>query len=168
MFAKFKGKEIRSLDFPKENFEQVSFASITERCWIKRSYSPEDLVDQLLGILKVNPLSTLWELVTLSFVVDWFLNIGEVVTAFTGDKAYVGQGATTSAKIEGISTYQSMQLPSCQVHILYASYDRHVIDPRDHIGLSFQFDMNWKRWLDSIALILQPSINTLKRIKRNG
>lgn len=168
LFAKFTGKESRSMDIPKDGFEQVSFASITDRCWIKRSYSPEDLIDQLLGVLKVNPLSTAWELVTLSFVVDWFLNIGDVITAFSGDKVYCGQGATTSRKIEGVATYQSTQVPSCRVDVYYASYDRHVIEPRDHIGLSFRFDMNWKRWLDSIALLLQPSIDTLKRIKRHG
>lgn len=168
IFAKFKSGERFQLEYQFENFTQTSFATGFDRCWIKRSYSPEDLVDQLLGVLKFNPLSTAWELVTLSFVVDWFLNVGDVITAFSGNKAYIDQGAVTSRKVEGTSTYQSVLVPTCKVDILYASYDRRVIEPRDHIGLSFEFDMSWKRWLDSIALTLQPTIKTLKRIQRNG
>lgn len=167
VFAKYRGEESSQLEMSFPGFEQVGFATLTERCWIKRAYSPEDLVDQLLGVLKINIFSTAWELVTLSFVVDWFINIGDVITAFTGNKAYLDQAATTSRKAEGSSVYQSKEVPAAKVEINFNTYERKVIEPRDHIGLSLSFDLSWKRQLDAIALALSPSINSLKRIKRN-
>lgn len=167
IFASFRESKTGKLEVDFLGFKQVSFAMLKNMCWIKRSYSPEDLVDQLLGVLKFNPLSTAWELVTLSFVVDWFLNVGDVITAFSGNKAYVGQKATTSRKIEGDSVYVSENASSVKVSIHHACYNRLIIEPRDHIGLQFEFDMNWKRWLDATALSLQPSLKTLKRIKKS-
>lgn len=166
VFAKFRGKEPQSCEFEIPGFHQESFADMTYRCWIKRGYDPLDLIDELLGVLKVNPFATAWELVTLSFVVDWFINIGDVITAYTGNKAYVDQAATISRKIEGTAVYVSGSVSDCAVRIKYEHYDRRVIDPRDYIGLSLEFDLTWKQKIDAIALLTQPTIDSLKKIRK--
>lgn len=165
VFAKFRKKETSDLSRPESGFDEVTSASATLRCWIKRAYSPEDLVDQLLGVLKINFFSTAWELVTLSFVVDWFVNIGDVITAFTGNKCYIAQAATFSRKIEGSSTYASVTTPSVRVEVIPDFYERQIIEPRNHIGFQFEFDLSWKRQLDAIALGLGPALKLLKRTK---
>lgn len=165
VFAKFRAKETSDHDDTHEGFDQITYAQIEHFCWIKRAYSPEDLVDQLLGVLKINFFSTAWELVTLSFVVDWFVNIGDVITAFSGNKCFLSQTATASRKISGSSFYSATQNNTVSVEVIPNLYERVLIEPRDYIGLSLQFDMNWKRTLDAIALGLSPSIKLLKRMK---
>lgn len=45
-------------------------------CW-------DSQASRLLGQVSVNPLTTAWELIPLSFVVDWFVNFGDVLAART-------------------------------------------------------------------------------------
>lgn len=164
IFAKWKQKSVSDYSFDIPNWDRTGAATSTKRCFIKRSFDPEGLVDQLLGVLNVNPFSTAWELVTLSFVVDWFVNIGEVISAFTMEPDFTGEGSCFSEKIDGSFVFT---LPGFngKVECSYDSYRRLAINPRDYISLSFQVDMNWKRWLDAIALGLSPSLKTLKGLR---
>ena len=44
-----------------------------------------DPTARLIDLIKFNPFSTAWELIPYSFVVDWFINVGDVIDAFTSD-----------------------------------------------------------------------------------
>lgn len=164
-YAKFRATNSEPLNHPVPGFKQVGYATMIERSWIKRAYSPEHLVDNLLGQLKFNFFSTAWELVTLSFVVDWFLNIGDVITSFTGNKAHISQAATFSRKIEGTAVYQSESMPDVKVELSYDCYERSVIEPRDYIRLHYEANLTFIRCVDAVALALGPSIKALKRIR---
>lgn len=140
----------------------------SHKVFIKRSFSPEDIVDALLSLLKVNPLATAYELIPLSFVVDWFLNIGDYITAMTGTIKYSQEAATYSWKTEGNVTYGKSNLilpdgyqpPS--VNLSYRTYKRIVIDPKAHTGLSYDPFINWKRQLDALALLWGPTKKMMK------
>lgn len=43
-----------------------------------------DAQERLFDLVKINPFATAWELIPLSFVVDWFINVGDVIDAYTG------------------------------------------------------------------------------------
>lgn len=164
IFAKWKQKDTSDFSFEVSGWDRNGAATSTKRCFIKRSFDPEGLVDQLLGVLNVNPFSTAWELVTLSFVVDWFINIGDAISAFTMEPDFTGEGSCFSEKIDGSFTFTIPGF-SGKVECSYDSYRRLAINPRDYISLSFKVDMNWKRWLDAIALGLSPSLKSLKRLR---
>lgn len=139
----------------------------SHKVFIKRSFSPEDIVDALLSLLKVNPLATAYELIPLSFVVDWFLNIGDYITAMTGTISYSQEAATYSWKTEGNVTYgMNNILPDGYrpptVNLSYRTYKRIVIDPKAHTGLSYDPFINWKRQLDALALLWGPTKKMMK------
>lgn len=139
----------------------------SHKVFIKRSFSPEDIVDALLSLLKVNPLATAYELIPLSFVVDWFLNIGDYITAMTGTIKYSQEAATYSWKTEGNVTYgKNIVLPDGYkpptVTLSYQTYKRIVIDPKAHTGLSYDPFINWKRQLDALALLWGPTKKMMK------
>lgn len=56
--------------------------------------NPNLYLAQQLGF--VNPLAVAWELVKFSFVVDWFVNVGQVIGAFTDFAGLSISGAYTS------------------------------------------------------------------------
>lgn len=139
----------------------------SHKVFIKRSFSPEDIVDALLSLLKVNPLATAYELIPLSFVVDWFFNIGDYITAMTGTISYSQEAATYSWKTEGNVTYgKNLILPDGykppRLNLEYKTYKRIVIDPKAHTGLSYDPFINWKRQLDALALLWGPTKKILK------
>lgn len=154
LFARYRSREVSEVNLgPDEDsfWDSVTIKS-THRCLIKRSYSPEHLVDALLQVLKLNPVTTAWELVPLSFVVDWFLNIGDLLGALFGpNHEYLQSVASYSVKTEMECTFTS---PSSGATLVYKAdrYTRDVIDPSALIGLTAAVDMNLFRALDSLAL----------------
>lgn len=165
-FAKYNTKEA-GVPFDVPPFKGWTFEGTSEatlRCFIKRSYDPNDLIDALLSSLKINPFATAYELTPLSFVVDWFINIGEIITAFTGSAQFKQQAATFSSLVEINGRYLHADT-GATVSVQCKHYNRTVINPSAHIGLSFNLDLNWKRQLDAFALLLNPSLKVLKSLR---
>lgn len=154
LFARYRSKEEdeKSLGKGEDPFWDTVTVKNTHRCLIKRSYSPEHIVDALLQVLKLNPVTTAWELVPLSFVVDWFLNIGDLLAALTGpNHEYVQSVSSYSVKTEMECVFTS---PESGATLKYVAdrYTREVIDPSALVGLTASVDMNLFRALDSLAL----------------
>lgn len=102
--------------------------------------------------MSTNPFSTAWELLTLSFVVDWFINIGDVIASFTGGYSDTS-GATASCLYDFSNTIMSKDSPDAFVNFSIKFYTRQVIDPRLCGGLVISPDLNLQRNLDAMALI---------------
>lgn len=170
VFAKYRQRQV--VDAEPVNLSGLDILShgdftTSHKVFIKRSFSPEDIVDALLSLLKVNPLATAYELIPLSFVVDWFFNIGDYITAMTGTIKYTQEAATYSWKTEGNVIYgKKIILPDGfkppEIHLEYNSYKRIVIDPKAHTGLSYDPFINWMRQLDALALLWGPTKKILK------
>lgn len=126
--------------------------TIKKRVFIKRSYDVETLMKQLQNSLKMNMAVTLWELKKLSFVWDWFLTIGDAISAFMYQARYhllEGACISTQIAIEG-----SFKTPAGNgTSFEWKSYRRQVIKPTEYIGIYFRPDLNIVRQLDAASLL---------------
>lgn len=108
-----------------------------------------------------NILTTAWELVPLSFVVDWFINIGDFVTAISGGST-ADRNSTVSFK--RIVDYNQVTESNQRVVITGQLYNRSITGSlQQYTCLTFEPDWNPKRQLDSLALFWNAIRGDLKR-----
>lgn len=77
--------------------------SIKVRSTVVKRYTNASVA--LAARVGLNPFSTAWELIPFSFVVDWFLNIGDNITALTSADFADATLACTSTRRKIIETY---------------------------------------------------------------
>lgn len=135
------------------------------RCVIKRQF---DLAYASIGntVVSANVFVTAWELVTLSFVIDWFINVGDLLSAVTTPPSWKQQGASLSNRVElnHRLSYDDSRF-SGTITISGAWYERLSINPYDYIGLCWQPDLSPVRQLDALALIWRPVRLILSNIR---
>lgn len=131
-------------------------------CVIKRGVDPKLRFNQMT---LSNVITTGWELIPLSFVIDWFVNIGDFLTSISTPMIAPSEGATAGLKIEQNVVIRNSELnQSCRYDIKI--YRRRVIQPISHVGLTFNgFDLSWARKIDSIALLWKPIRDLLKNLR---
>lgn len=149
-FHRWRGRLQSILTFPDMPFFSKSGqATMEERIFIKRAFQA--------GISGFQNLSasifvTAWELIPLSFVVDWIVNVGDfIATSASGslNKDYK-QGATKSLQAEGVITYTGVN--QTKVTATLSGYTRSVINPNDLCRLAINPDVSGKRQIDALAL----------------
>lgn len=89
-----------------------------DRVYTKRAGT---VLEAMVGdILTVDPLVTAWEVIPFSFIVDWFVNIGDVVTAFSpfAQENLLGAWVSFKDEIRTTSTFT----PSGSSKIDYGGY----------------------------------------------
>lgn len=135
--------------------------TIRHRAWCGvrlRVYSP---LDELLGVIQTNPFLTAWELVPLSFVVDWFVGVGDALSTLTPPSGLEQQANSYSWKTEQNLTLSWDNGAAYEVsHEQYTMVKNHTTD---FVGIFFNVQINWKRMLDSGALLWSSSIR--KRLR---
>lgn len=134
-------------------YSEVNVSECKLRAYIKRSYEASSTLADLLRNYSINPVTTAWELVPLSFVADWFVNVGDFLAAWTGPNVHVHQASTISLKSVGKVTLFNEQNPDLKVVATVKYYDRRSINPVEHIALKFDPYIDWKRSLDALALL---------------
>lgn len=72
--------ERKYIDYTFETREAEMVFKVRAACRVKVSNQNLNLANQL-GL--INPASFVWELVYLSFIVDWFINVGDVLQSWT-------------------------------------------------------------------------------------
>lgn len=127
-----------------------SIEEARQRVFIKRLYDPQDLMDMFVKNINLNPFQTAWEVVPLSFVADWFVNIGDVISALTGPQVQAAEASSVSWKYDYSLTLTNDLGHTVDVRV--KSYDRLLLTPSSHIGINWDPYINWKRTLDAIAL----------------
>lgn len=171
-----------------------SQGSIVVRSLTKARYDAGDL-QRLVSVVGLNPFRTAWELIPLSFVVDWFLNVGEAITSLTGVD-YAGQRAgVTSVRETSIFTYTHHDDWLYEYHNrpegvvnpcgqpvpvdTHVQHTKSVKDVRQVETNSYKrylwsrpspeiiFDpfLNWKRFVDAFVLGYQPTKKILRSLK---
>lgn len=147
-------------------FEFERVYKTTHHCYFLRSFESQDLATmRMLGMHPSQFTSILWELTRLSFVVDWFIAVGDWLRAFSPDPTVSFLGHCVSQKIEttikatmtrvsspyGLDTTKAVVLPSYWAHS--SILERRVVTA----GVVFPpFNPNFftvKRLLDSLALV---------------
>lgn len=149
----------------------------TDRVTYKQCFDGNTL-GRLIGI---NPLVTTWELTTLSFVVDWFIQVGDFLQAISPSFAQQRE-VVYSRKIKGtVRTVTSNPQPWTPPHDgaylkakrnvvgvsgTFEGYRREVIVPESHLTIPRETLLNWKRELDAFALTwgrLRPFLEKQKK-----
>lgn len=169
-----------------------SGGTIEVRSLTKGRFSLGDL-QRLITSLGMNPFRTAWELIPLSFVVDWFLNIGEAITALTGiDYASERLGVTSLRERSTFSfvhhdrnTWSYTYAPRTNAcgqdytpspYLYDQSYEnvvREVITDsytrtlwtRPEPKIVFDPFLNWKRTIDAFVLGFQPTKKILRSLR---
>lgn len=148
---------------------------------VRRCYSIEQLKAKRLAI---NPVATGWELIPFSFVIDWFVQVGDLISALTPTE-FTQQAWTVSFRLDvkvnsfallipretydGIDYHYSYPVDKSgadQVfHYRKSSYNRIVgTEHLSHISIPIGVKLNLKRQLDAFGLLWLTTRSYLKDI----
>lgn len=149
-FQSFRGR----LDIPFEKFrargyECTSAPDTEHRVFLKYGYDLESSIHQGL---KINLAATAWELVPLSFVLDWFFQIGDYLTAFFTPGNVNQIGCTYSYKTAGSFVFENKDTDSV-ITVDAEIYHCDVIQPDSFIGVNSDVFISFKRSMDALALL---------------
>lgn len=150
LFFRWKARLQGTLDLPVlANFTKKGVVNLEERVFIKRAFAKGSMFTQNLS---ASLFVTAWELIPLSFVLDWIINIGDFIatsTSSTLNKKYT-EGSTLSLKPSGAITYNCVNGSSVTVEL--KGYKRECINPNDYCRLNINPDITGKRQIDALAL----------------
>lgn len=133
---------------------------VTATCQISLTPGNSPL-SELSRVASSNLLVTAWELVPLSFVADWAVNVGDWLSAMSPPSNQIDSGISVAERYSCLATY-SNSTSGAVVTVVRNTYSRTVI-PRSFSGsLTANVNLNWKRLLDSLALswsmVIKPTL----------
>lgn len=128
------------------------------RCMIKRLLDPNLRFSSLTS---ANVLHTGYQLIPWTFMLDWFVNAGDIIVASTSPSYALSEGSTYSYKTEF-----NISWPDIGFKCNMKAYTCEVITPSNHIGLGLQFDLSKYQKLDLLAFAWRPIRDTLISSKR--
>lgn len=126
-------------------------SSLTERCVVKRRYTTENKQRGIASTLSMDIPTTIWELIPYSFVIDWFVNVGDYISASLGSDFHLEQASSYSWKMTASMTY-SQPSTGQKTLLNVEGYNRTVINPNNYLGLCVDPNLNLSRILDALAL----------------
>lgn len=148
-YQTYRQGEEETLELPEISGWACEPIKITNRGYLKDRF----LSDHKLRGLKLNPFATAWELTPLSFVVDWVLNVGDLLSALVQPKNIGQRAAQFSSQIPlGTSVRITHPDHTGWMDLNIGIYHARPINPYGHIGLNLEANMSWKRWLDAVSL----------------
>lgn len=162
-------KERQGTSYSYTNIETIeqTFTPATVDWRVETSYSISCrgtvVADILVPQIAINPITTAWELVTLSFVVDWFLSVGQTLEALSfatlASRYEAGGGHLVTAtrsfsrsNISIVSGYEGTNIDqdaTCEASLTLRSPTRVPFTP------SFVQKLNAFKVLDLVALFFQ-------------
>lgn len=157
IYTTSRGKILEGLSIPLKS--TLMQADLKLSVMVKRRFS-HGSAQQGFSVISNDLFVTAWELVPLSFVIDWFVNIGDVLSSRSYQNSWIEQGATLAKEIKfdsGVDLPDSnvySQEPSTVVSGFY--YKRNTINPQDYCGLVWQPKLGLARQVDAIALLWRP------------
>lgn len=180
------------LSFPSAEFLYVTASLKADvKSTVKSAYN-RGALQRILALSSFNPFKTAWEMLPLSFVVDWLWNIGDVITSQTSIDLSSQKVSCTSIKRTMIvetrlydgavrewpltrppAVYQGTPIPYKYTQIRGTdallqtvsteSYERFLWStPKPE--LTFNPYLNWKRFVDSLVLGYQPTKKLLRSL----
>lgn len=121
------------------------------RCFIKRLYDisrPEALLMQRVTL---NGAIALYELTPLSWALDYFVNLGDIIASKFNNTPALAEGSTFSWQIQD-STVSFGSLEQGYINVRLALYRRDVINPSSITCLSFNSDLGFDQIFDLISV----------------
>lgn len=121
----------------------------------------------------LNPLEVIWELVPFSFVADWFLPIGDYLSALDASSRFTHEGGSWGQRREIVMDYKmtrhgltppSKDSGKAMTTSLYIARDPMASMPTPTLaGLAFQPKLGIARTISGIALLSQQLSRLGKR-----
>lgn len=134
-----------------------------ERVFLKNRFDIESLT-KASAFLKTDILTTAWELVPLSFVIDWALNVGDFLSSIMAPTGSIQEACQRSLQVKPVTLSLTNPLyPGAVFTATVGQYTSDLIKPSDHIGLAFDLTLTLKRKLDALALLWGASKSDFKR-----
>lgn len=138
---------------------------------VRRNFTAQ-AAEQARGVISNDIFVTAWELVPLSFVVDWFINIGDLLSSMSYNPSWAQEGATIAYAAQDINfvlhpitPYAGFQIDPL-VSVSGFVYERKVFDPTSSCGLVWNPTVGLARQVDALALIWRPVRSLLINSKR--
>lgn len=146
---------------PPTGFEAVTSSdwTISHKCLVKSRYAVDQgLSSRILSHGSANLAKTIWEMTSRSFVIDWFLNVGDYLIALLGFD--MSEERYTSYSWKNQQTLAFVHDNGAKVFVETNVYERSIINPYDCISLTVSNNLNLFRAIDSVAM-LWPAIKRL-------
>lgn len=119
-----------------------------DRCMVRHKYAFHRLDQLFISVEK-----TAWEMLPLRFVVDWFVNVGEVITALETPANVEQVKMSYSTRVKDTLVLTHPDYPG-EVHVKLDTYARNTHNNQlSYIDIDFRNNMTWKRFIDSMALL---------------
>ena len=136
-------------DLHVEGYSTVSKPAVIERCVIKHKYrAGSSTFAQSVGF---DPIASAWEVVPLSFVIDWVFNIGDLLASIGLSSAVEQEEAWYSWRITGEYVFRHEQTGAL-LTFKVNNYEGIPLKVQSHLGLSIDPFLNIKRSLDALSL----------------
>lgn len=126
-----------------------------ERLFIKSQVDVSTVLTNLASLLATNVASTAWELVPYSFVVDWFLPIGDYIRNLTSFGSAIRRVSTQSIRNQMTVVFSSQVIDGMKVTVSFDDYLRSVYNSFECEGFDYNVILNMDRKLDALALSWQ-------------
>lgn len=123
---------------------------VLDRCFLKRRFEAEMSVARQQ--LSADSLVTWWELQPLSFVIDWVLNIGDLLGSLGSPQGTMQDASSYSHRFDDVVTFTNPNWVGPPITVQMNFYKINVLDLNNHLGLNISPSMTWKRWLDAVSL----------------
>lgn len=136
----------------RESVREFSFGGwtgqvkVVERCIVRDHYA----FHHFDGV-RFNVPSTGWQLLPLSFMIDWVLNINKVLIATKPPTNIKARKSMYSVKCEDTLVLTHPDFPG-EVHVALDTYTRTPISPSSYIDLEFKPSISYKRMIDAWAI----------------
>jgi len=180
------------LSWKKTETSQGSFGGLCDRTWEKQSrisagvmYAPDEMTDldwkrRCLGLTLDNVPSHVWEVVPFSFVVDWFLNVGQWLRASVPDPRISILGNWVSVVDEIKQTTKMLAIrdtlgtPSHTAYVLYDGDYYQIIDknltrevglPLSGTPLTVETPLSFSNLLDGLFLLHGNILDKFRRFR---
>lgn len=138
-------------DYEFSHAEVRGTVKVTHRCVVRDLFDPALLGRYDTRGLKINLYDTAWQLMPASFIVDWALNVGDVLTTLVSPDGLKDRKWMYSVRCSDSLVLTSDALPGASLVVDIDCYTAST-QVREPVGLQFNPSMTPKRWLDALAI----------------
>lgn len=152
--------QVEAPDVP--GFTKSGSVSLEVRVFLKRHFTQVNGLNAALRHFSANIFLTAYELIPLSFVLDWVIPIGNLLSASLGSNHVdYKQASTISYKVSDSRVLYQHTDSGATVEVVFKGYKREVINPSDYCQLLFVPDITPVRTYDAVALAWSIAVSKL-------
>lgn len=140
-----------SKEYRFEHDDLVGSVKVTHRCVVRDLFDPNLLGRYNTSGLKINFWDTLWQIAPASFMIDWVINVGDVLTTLVEPDGLKTRKWMYSVRCKDTLVLTSPRLPGGSISVAIDCYTAST-SVREPVGLQFNPSMTPKRWLDALAI----------------